>query len=51
MMQTGKEVVDKPFEQNRVFTRIKQTINPRLSFDFGYMNIYQQKSSGYQYNM
>ena len=51
LVQFGKEVVYNTFEQNRIFLGIKQNITPRLSFDFGYMNVYQQKSSGYQYDM
>jgi len=47
----GKEVVYNTFDQNRLFVGIKQNISPKLSFDFGYMNVYQQKSSGYQYDM
>ncbi|HAT80442.1 MAG TPA: hypothetical protein DCS17_03280, partial [Flavobacterium sp.] len=39
------------FDQNRFFVGIKQSINSNLSFDFGYMNVYQQKSNGYQYDM
>lgn len=51
LIQFGKEVVYNTFEQNRLFLGIKQNISPNLSFDFGYMNVYQQKSSGYQYDM
>ena len=51
MFHFGKEVVYNTFEQNRFFVGIKQTIDPKWSFDFGYMNVYQQKYSGYQYDM
>lgn len=51
LVQFGKDIVLNTFDQNRIFIGIKQSINPKLSFDFGYMNIYQQKSSGYQYDM
>jgi hypothetical protein len=51
MVHFGKEVVYNAFDQNRIFIGIKQAINPKLSFDFGYMNVYQQKYSGYQYDM
>ena len=47
----GQEVVYNTFDQNRLFIGIKQSINPKLSYDFGYMNVYQQKYSGYQYDM
>lgn len=51
LVQFGKDIVYNTFDQNRIFIGIKQAINPKLSFDFGYMNVYQQKSSGYQYDM
>lgn len=51
LIQFGKDIVYNTFDQNRFFIGIKQAINPKLSFDFGYMNVYQQKSSGYQYDM
>jgi hypothetical protein len=49
LLQTGKEVVNNTFDQNRIFIGIKQKISKALSFDTGYMYIYQQKSTGYQY--
>jgi hypothetical protein len=51
LIHFGKEVVYNTFDQNRLFVGIKQNINPKLSFDLGYMNVYQQKYSGYQYDM
>lgn len=50
-VQFGKNVVNNTFDQNWLFVGIKQSITPKLSFDFGYMNVYQQKKSGYQYDM
>lgn len=49
-IQFGKEVVYNTFDQNRYFIGLKQNINHHLSFDMGYMKIYQQKYSGYQYD-
>lgn len=51
LIQFGKDIVYNTFDQNRIFVGIKQSINPNLSFDFGYMNVYQQKATGYQYDM
>lgn len=48
-MQMGKDIIYNPFDQNRFFTGIKQQVTPSLSFDLGYMLVYQQKLSGYQY--
>lgn len=50
LLQFGKDVVYNTFDQNRLFIGIKQRINNNLSFDAGYMNIFQQKSSGIAYN-
>jgi hypothetical protein len=49
-VQMGKEVVNNTFDQNRLFVGIKQPISNRLSFDFGYLLIHQQKTTGYQYD-
>lgn len=51
LIHFGQEVVYNTFDQNRLFLGIKQSINPKLSCDFGYMNVYQQKYTGYQYDM
>ena len=51
LLQFGKEIVYNTFDQNRLFIGIKQSINPKWSYDFGYMNLYQQKATGYQYDM
>ncbi len=49
LVHTGKEIVYNTFDQNRIFGGIKQRLTHSLSFDFGYMMVYQQKLSGYQY--
>jgi Protein of unknown function (DUF2490) len=51
LLNFGKDVVYNTMDQNRFFVGIKQTLNAHLSFDFGYMNVYQQRRSGYQYDM
>jgi Protein of unknown function (DUF2490) len=48
--QFGKHIVYNTFDQNRLFVGIKQQINTALSFDAGYMYLYQQRENGYQYN-
>ncbi len=50
LIQMGKEVVYNTFDQNRFFIGLRQPINHNLSFDIGYMEVFQQKASGYQYN-
>jgi hypothetical protein len=49
-IQFGKEVVYNTFEQNRLFFGIRQNISKTLSYDLGYMQVMQQKSTGYQYD-
>ncbi len=45
----GKDVLYNTFDQNRLFFGIKENITKDLSFDAGYMKIFQQKSSGTTY--
>ena len=47
----GKPIVNNTFDQNRIFVGIRQKVSENLNFDFGYMNLFQQKFSGYQYDM
>lgn len=51
MIQFGKELVYNTFDQNRIFLGIRQNLGKGFSYDFGYMNVYQQKITGYQYDM
>jgi hypothetical protein len=50
MINFGRDVLYNTFDQNRLFIGFKKTINPKLSFDFGYMNVYQQRINGFQYD-
>jgi hypothetical protein len=50
LVQFGKDILLNTFDQNRLFLGIKLPVKPNLSFDVGYMNILQQKSTGYQYD-
>jgi hypothetical protein len=49
-IQFGKEIVYNTFEQNRWFLGIKQNLTKSLSYDLGFMQVMQQKSTGYQYD-
>ncbi len=51
LVQFGKEIILNTFDQNRLFIGAKVPLNERLSCDFGYMNIIQQKATGYQYDV
>lgn len=50
MVQFGKDIVYNTFDQNRLFLGVRQSISRSVSFDLGYMMVYQQRASGYQYN-
>ena len=45
MLQFGPQVIYNTFEQNRIFLGIKQKLGKGLSFDAGYMTVFQQKNS------
>lgn len=47
----GKDIVYNTFDQNRLFVGLKTKINKNWSCDIGYMNVYQQKANGFQYDM
>ncbi len=51
MLQFGSAVVYNTFDQNRFFAGIKQKISNTLSFDAGYMRIFQQKNNGSSYSL
>ena len=51
LLQFGKQIVMNTFDQNRFFVGIKKRLSPAWSFDFGYMPVYQQLDTGYQYNL
>ena len=49
LIHFGDEIIYNTFDQNRLFIGITERINKNLTFDLGYMNVYQQKYTGYQY--
>jgi Protein of unknown function (DUF2490) len=49
-LQAGKEIVYNTFDQNRFFIGIREQLRPDLSFDMGYMRVYQQKRSGFEFD-
>ena len=51
LIQFGSSIVFNTFDQNRLFLGIRMNINPHLNMDTGYMNVFQQKSSGNQYDV
>ncbi len=51
LVQFGRDIVLNTFDQNRFFVGMKKRMSPAWSFDLGYMLVYQQKPSGYQYDL
>lgn len=49
-LQSGEKTTLNPFDQNRIFLGIRQKLTKDFSFDLGYMNVYQQQSSGNIFN-
>lgn len=45
----GKEIVYNIFDQNRAFAGFGYQFNKHLNFHVGYMNVFQQKASGNQF--
>lgn len=50
LMQWGKSIVYNPLDQNRIFVGIRQSLGKQWSYDAGYMYVFQQKSTGNQYD-
>jgi len=51
LVQFGGDIVANTFDQNRLFAGIKKSLTPSWSFDLGYMLVYQEKASGYEYDL
>lgn len=47
----GEEIVYNTFDQNRIFIGINHRLSKNWVFDFGYMSVFQQKYTGYQYDL
>lgn len=51
LLQFGHGGVLNTFDQNRLFAGVKKSWSRSWSSDLGYMLVYQQKASGYQYDL
>lgn len=51
LLQFGSGIVLNTFDQNRLFAGLKKSLSRSWSFDLGYMLVYQQKPSGFQYDL
>ena len=50
LLQFGKPIVNNALDQFRLFGGIRQSLGRGWSYDFGYMMVYQQKATAYQYD-
>ncbi len=51
LVQFGSDIVLNTFDQNRFFVGIKKKLSRDWSYDLGYMLVYQQRASGYEYDL
>ena len=51
LVHFGKSITYNTFDQNRIFVGYRQNISKKRAFDVGYMRIFQQKQSGFQYDL
>jgi len=51
LLQFGSSILFNTFDQNRLFGGVKVALSRNWSFDLGYMQVFQQQPSGYQYDL
>jgi hypothetical protein len=51
LFHVGKEILYNTFDQNRTFIGMNQRIGKNWTMDYGYMLVYQQRYSGYEYDL
>ncbi len=51
LFHVGEEVVLNTFDQNRLFVGFNQRLNKSWTMDYGYMMVYQQQYSGFEYDL
>ena len=51
MVNLGKEIVYNSFDQNRFFTGFNYFFNRQTYLQFGYLNVFQQQTSGNKYRV
>lgn len=49
MINTGKNVVNNMFDQNRIYTGLQYGISSSVAVELGYMNSFQQRATGVDY--
>lgn len=51
LLQFGKQIVNNPLDQIRLFVGIRHSLGRGVAYDFGYFPIYQQTAAGNVYNL
>lgn len=51
LFHVGEEIVYNTFDQNRLFLGFNQRISKDWTVDYGYMMVYQQRYSGFEYDL
>lgn len=49
MINAGKKIIYNQFDQNRLYVGVEQGLTKKISLELGYMYLYQQRSSGFQF--
>ena len=51
LFHVGKEIVFNTFDQNRLFLGFNSRLGKKWTADYGYMMVYQQRYSGFEYDL
>lgn len=51
LLQFGKQIVNNPLDQIRLFLGIRHSLGKGIAYDFGYFPIFQQTAAGNVYNL
>ena len=46
MVNFGSKIIKNTFDQNRIYVALNYVINPKIAIEMGYMNWFQQQTSG-----
>jgi hypothetical protein len=49
LLNAGKSIVENTFDQNRIYAALQYGINEKIAIELGYLNSFQQRSSGADY--
>ncbi len=49
MVNSGKKIIYNRFDQNRLYLGVEKKINKSFSTEIGYLHLYQQRPSGFQF--